>query len=213
MGNYRVPIVPAAVIFDLMAGDGTVRPDAAMGYAALEAAGTEDDRQGAVGAGTGATIGKLIPGATPTRGGIGMSSMQVGGATIAALIVANPAGDVYDGDTLIASGSIDGQSRPILREAALMAGAQNSLDAPISANTVIGILATDALLTKEEANRLAEIAQDGIALSVRPAHTPYDGDTLFCASTGNKTADFALLTLAAPLAVARAMVNAARAGA
>lgn len=211
VGGFHVPIVPAAVIFDLAVGDGRVRPDADMGYAALSACSAGEARQGAVGAGIGATIGKALPGAAPGRGGIGMASMTLGQTTIAAVIVVNAFGDVYDyrDGSLIAAGSLGGSQQAIMSEQVLQMWAGMGAKEPVAGNTVIGAVATDAALDKEQAARLASVAHDGLAMAVRPTHTPYDGDTLFAVSTGGQAADFALLCAAAPLVVARAIANAA----
>lgn len=160
-GGALVPLVSAAVIFDLSVGDGAVRPDAASGYSACEAATDGPIAEGAVGAGTGATYAKL--GGTRKRGGIGSASTRVGDATVGALFVVNAVGEVAGEDGMPVPGRTD-------------SGA--------GANTTIGVVATDAQLTKVEANLLARIAHDGIAIAVRPAHTQRDGDTTFAMATG-----------------------------
>ena len=167
VGGVRVPIVAAAVIFDLLNGDARARPDADAGYAACQAA-TSTPQMGAVGAGTGATVAKA--GGMPRPGGLGVASLPAGGATVAAIMVANSVGGIWDDDrhTWIAP---------------VTSGAVAPGPAP-GANTTIGVVVTDAELTREQANRVAAVAHDGIARAVRPAHTRYDGDTLFCLATG-----------------------------
>ena len=179
-----VPIVPAAVLYDLAVCDPARRPTPAWGAAACDAASTGPVPCGSVGAGRGATTGKL-PGGLPLRGGLGTASVVLGGAvTVAALVAANPAGNVADPDTgrLYAEGahpadvadlSVAGPGRSALEGA----------PPPVVATT-IGVVATDLALTKAEATRLAVMAHDGIARAVRPAHTWLDGDTLFALSTG-----------------------------
>lgn len=203
----RVPIVPAAVIFDLGVGRADIRPDAQMGYQAAAAAGM-DARQGDVGAGTGATIGKGVPGSVPARGGVGSSSVTLpGGVVVGAIIVVNACGDVVDpwSGELLACGTVDGQPAPMeaLLKTQLSPAARNG------ENTTIGLVATNARLDKAMANRLASVAHDGYALAIRPAHTQFDGDTIFAASTGDVPCEMALLEMAAVRAVAQAVCNAA----
>lgn len=211
-GICRVPIVPAAVLFDLAVGSSTVRPTAEMGYAACRAA-SDVFAQGPFGAGCGATIGKLIPGADWRRGGLGSSSLRLaGGTTVAAIAAVNAAGDVYHPHTgmLLAGGTVNGKM--VSAHDALIAGART--DAPLFRNTTIGVVATDAKLTKEQANRLALVAHDGLARSVRPAHTEVDGDTVFALATGacDEPAEMIALCAAAAEAFARAVCNAVVAG-
>lgn len=208
VGNQRVPIVSAAVIMDLLQGRGDIRPDAAMGEAACQDA-SKDAAQGRVGAGTGASIGKLVPGAIAAPGGLGMASLPLpGGGRIAALIVVNAAGDIYlpDSQDLLACG-MDAQRHQV--PFAQMLAAQSIPQTPVG-NTVIGVLATDTALDKAAVNRLAQVGQDGFARTIRPAHTQVDGDTLFALSTGMATADLPMVLLEALASevVARAIANA-----
>lgn len=211
VGVAKVPIVPAAVLFDLSYGRSDIRPNAAMGYEACQNA-SETFAQGSVGAGTGATIGKLIPGVTPGKGGIGSASLRVGnGMTVAAIAAVNAAGDIYNPQSgeLVACGSAQGLPMPIkasLFESGPRAGG-------IGQNTTIGIVATDAKLTKEQANRLALTAHDGLARVIFPAHTEIDGDTIFALATGasDKAADMISLGAAAAEVFARAIINAVEA--
>ena len=207
-----VPIVPAAVLFDLHVGDARIRPDAAAGYAACQAAGDEI-AQGNAGAGAGATVGKLFGMPYAMKGGIGTASVTVDGVTVGALIAVNALGDVVDpatGQPIAGARTEDGQQ---LRGsvAAALAG-----DKPLAllagANTTIGVVATDAPLTKAQCQRLAGAGHDGLARAIRPVHTMSDGDTLFALSTGMAGAlDFNVLCTMAGEAVARACVNAVRA--
>jgi L-aminopeptidase/D-esterase-like protein len=167
VGGVRVPIVAGAVIFDLLNGDARARPDAGAGYAACQAA-TATPEVGAVGAGTGATVAKA--GGLPRPGGLGIATVAAGAAIVTAVMVANSVGGIWDDDrhdwiAPVASGVVAPGPAP-------------------GANTTIGVVVTDAELTREQANRVAAVAHDGIARSVRPAHTRYDGDTLFCLATG-----------------------------
>ncbi|OZM74172.1 hypothetical protein CFN78_06135 [Amycolatopsis antarctica] len=174
-----VPIVPAAVLFDLPRGDWGNRPDAAFGHAACAAAAGGPVPQGNVGAGTGATVGSL-------SGGIGTASEQVDGFVVGALAAVNAAGEAVDLETgrpYAADHEVDGEfgvtawpDRP-----AVLPGTE----AP-RLNTTIGVVAVDAALSKAECRRLAVAAQDGLARAVRPAHTMFDGDTVFVMATGER---------------------------
>ncbi len=179
-----LPIVPAAVLFDLPLGDARIRPDAAAGYAACEAATAQAPAEGNVGAGAGALVGKLFGIDRAMKGGIGTASLTVGGITIGALIACNALGDVIDPDTarvVAGARTVDGRALLDTRRA-LMRG---ELPKPLLAgtNTTIGVVATDAVLTKMQANRLAVVAHDGLARSINPVHTMSDGDTLFALAT------------------------------
>lgn len=209
VGITKVPIVCGAVLFDLMVGDAFVRPDAAMGRLALQNASTTP-LFGAVGAGTGATVGKLIPGATARRSGIGSASMALpGGGTVAAMVAVNAAGDVYDPQTgqCVACGQVDGQPVAVL-DALLNLSETGGFSAFTGKNTTIGVVATDVALEKVECNRLATVAHDGYALAIRPVHTISDGDTLFAVSHGDKACNPVILQAAAVQVVSRAILNA-----
>ena len=214
MGDTVVPIVPAAVLYDLSVGDSKIRPDAAMGRAACMAA-RKGFQQGRFGAGTGCTVGKLVPGSIPQDSGIGSASITLQeGVTVGAVVAVNAVGDVYDPRTgeLIGSAHMpDGTA--ISSENLLWGNApapqQVRIPAPGS-NTTIGVVATDARLTKEQANRLADVAHDGLARTIRPVHTQMDGDTLFALATGqvDREVNFLKLCAAAAEVTARAIVNA-----
>ena len=204
-----VPIVPAAVLFDLHLGDARIRPDAAAGYAACQAAGDEI-AQGNAGAGAGATVGKLFGMPYAMKGGIGTASVTLEGVTVGALIAVNALGDVVDpaaGTPIAGARTEDGQQ---LRGSVVAALAGDKPLALLAgANTTIGVVATDAPLTKAQCQRLAGAGHDGLARAIRPVHTMSDGDTLFALSTGMAGAlDFNVLCTMAGEAVARACVNA-----
>jgi len=174
-GPARVPIVPAAVLFDLGYGDPGAHPTADSGYAATVAAEEgEPCGTGPIGAGAGATVGKLFGDPTPT--GIGTGSVRVpGGALVAAVVAVNAVGDVVDEDGSVLAGA--GTVERLLRE--------GMPEPPVGGtNTTIAVVATDATLTKPQARRLAVVAHDALARSIRPVHTSYDGDTVFATSTG-----------------------------
>jgi L-aminopeptidase/D-esterase-like protein len=186
VGPARVPLVPAAVIFDLGVGDQTIRPDAASGMrACLAAVPVPRAAEGNVGAGAGATVGKLLGPGQAMRGGVGIATLQAHGISMAAVVVVNAVGDVVDPDTGMtlagartAADSLDlAGTVPTVLGGALATG-------PAAGNTTIGAVVTDARLTKAQTTRLAQVAHDGLARTIRPVHTPMDGDTIFAAATG-----------------------------
>jgi L-aminopeptidase/D-esterase-like protein len=189
VGPGRVPIVPAAILFDLGLGDWRIRPDAASGYEAARRASSGVVAEGSVGAGAGATVGKLFGPSGAMRGGLGGASIRLpGGAVVAALVAVNALGDVVDptsGRTLAGARTRDGKKlRGTL--AALAEGERPGQ--PLGGqNTSIGVVATNVTLTKSEATKVAQMAHDGLARAIRPTHTPWDGDTLFALSTGSVT--------------------------
>jgi len=183
----KVPIVPAAIIFDLDVGNPMIRPDAAMGYRAAQAASADPVAEGCVGAGAGARVGMVMGPDLATKSGVGSAVIDLGeGLLVGALMVVNAAGDVIDEDGTILAGLR--QSSPTGETFygalnLLRAAARLDLAAP-SSNTVVGVVATNAQLTKEEANKVAQMAHDGLARAVRPSHTLHDGDTIFALATG-----------------------------
>lgn len=184
-GVARVPIVPAAVLFDLPFGRPEVRPDAAMGYAACEAAVKAAPwRSGSLGAGTGAACGKILGPAAATKGGIGSAVIEVGqGILVGALIAVNPFGDVIDPrtDQILAGARKLPEGGFVDTMQALKTMARGFVS---PGNTVIGVVATNAALSKEAVNKVAQMAQAGLARVIRPVHTMFDGDTLFALATG-----------------------------
>ena len=197
-----VPIVPAAVLFDL-APEVRARPDADAGYrACVEAERGEPCRSGPLGAGTGATVGKLF--GNPSPSGVGTAAIALpGGGTVSALVAVNAVGDVVDDDGSVLAGP--GSAGRLLAEGAP--------PPPIGTNTTLAVVATDVTLTKAQAHRLAVVAHDGFARSIRPVHTAYDGDTVFAVSTGRVDHDPAtelVLQTAAAEVVAQAIRAAIR---
>jgi L-aminopeptidase/D-esterase-like protein/RimJ/RimL family protein N-acetyltransferase len=211
--GLRVPIVPAAILFDLHVGDGRIRPDAAAGHAACVAAGSGPVAEGSVGAGAGATVGKLFGPARAMKGGIGSASIRrPDGVVVAALVAVNAFGDVVDpasGRVVAGGRAADGVSlSPMLPQ--LRSGPWPPVADP--GNTTIGVVATNVALTKAEASKVAQMAHDGLARTIVPVHTPVDGDTLFTLATGElAVADPAFLvgSLAAEV-VAEAVLRAVR---
>ena len=208
----KVPIVPAAILFDLDLGDAAARPTAEMGYAACQAAAAGLLDEGNVGAGTGARVGSILGAGRAMKSGIGSSCISLGGGLcVGAIVVANAFGDVVDpgtGETLAGVRKLRGEELAGTMET--MRGLLGKAILRFASNTVIGVVATNARLTKEEVNKVAQMAQDGIARAVRPAHTMLDGDTLFALATGSKRADVNLVGAYAAEVVAEAIVRAVR---
>lgn len=204
----RVPIVPAAIIFDLNIGDSNIRPGANEGYQACLAATNGKVAEGCVGAGTGATVGKILGVERAVKSGLGTASQRIAGdVVVAALVVVNAVGDVIEpGTGKILAGPRKPDGRGFLSTSKLWKG--DFKEAVPLFNTVIGVVVTDANLAKAEANRLARVAQVGIARTIDPCHTMYDGDALFTLSLGEKQADLSALGAAAAEVVAEAIVRA-----
>jgi L-aminopeptidase/D-esterase-like protein len=204
--------VPAAVLFDLWLEDAPLRPDAAAGYAACVAARREPAAQGSVGAGAGATVGKLFGIERAMKGGIGSASVTVGAVTVAALVAVNATGDVIDpatGGVIAGTRGSDGQPRSAVL--AMLAG-ELPQRAIAGMATTIGVIATDAVLTKSQANKLATMAHDGLARTIHPVHTMADGDTLFPLATGasGRPGEMTVLGVMAAEVTAQAVLNAVR---
>ena len=214
VGPACLPLVPAAVLFDLLVGDSSVRPDAEAGFRACQAATRDAPAQGNVGAGAGAAVGKIFGIERAMKGGIGTASLTVEGVTVAALIACNAVGDVIDPDTaevICGARTVDGLHLLDSRRALLAGHAPRPLLA--GTNTTIGVIATDAVITRVQATRLAQMGHDGLARSINPVHTMFDGDTLFSLGTGasgRSLGMMALGTLAAEV-TAMAVVRAVRA--
>jgi len=214
VGTARLPLVPGAVLFDLLVGDASIRPDAAAGYRACELASAKAPAEGNVGAGTGAAVGKVFGIERAMKGGIGTASVTVDGITVGALIACNALGDVIDPDTgevIAGARTRNGKSLMDTRRALL----RGEPPKPVLAgtNTTIGVIATDAVITKVQATRLATMGHDGLARSINPVHTMSDGDTLFMLGTGRAGKSLGMMVLGTMVAeaVAIAVVRAARA--
>jgi L-aminopeptidase/D-esterase-like protein len=214
VGSLRIPLVPAAILFDLAVGDPRIRPDANAGYAAASAANAKDVPEGSVGAGTGATVGKWMGAQRAMKGGLGTASIERGdGLIVAALVVVNAVGDVVDptsGAVVAGARSADGGSVEGTMKA-LIEGVPAAL--PTGTSTTLGVVATNATLTKAQATKVAQMAQDGFARTIRPVHTPWDGDTIFALATGELAlagADMIVGALAAEV-VAEAVLRGIRA--
>jgi L-aminopeptidase/D-esterase-like protein len=209
VGRTVVPHVAGAIVFDLNVGDHRVRPDRAMGYAACVAAHAGAVEEGSVGAGTGATVGKLYGITRAMRGGLGCARVDVEGVAVAALMVVNAVGDVRDpvSGRLLAGARDSAEGRELVdTAAALEAGAVLPPFRPV--NTTIGVIVTNAGLGKSEAARLARLGLEGFDHALSPPHLPTDGDALFCLSIGEERAELEALGAAAAQAVAAAIARA-----
>lgn len=218
-GPAKVPIVPAAILFDLAIGDPHIRPDKAMGYQACLNATAAPPAQGNFGAGTGATVGKILGPGQAMKSGIGTASMEIGnGVIVAAIIAVNAFGDIIspENGTIIAgartlqkgplklgSGPIFADTMEIMKN---MAG-RAILEFASRQNTIIGAIATNARLNKEEINKVAQMAHNGLAVVVRPAHSMLDGDTIFALATNKKKADINIVGAFAAQVVTQAILN------
>ena len=226
-GAAKVPIVPAAILYDLNLGRADVRPDSAMGASAAAAArgftASTPPAEGNVGAGTGASVGKMFGAALAMKSGLGTASVEIGGGVIVGAIVAvNAWGDVIDPKSgEIIAGLRSGKIGPLriggkdqfadtLAIMKKMIG-RGVLGLASRSNTVIGVVATNAKLTKAQATKVARMAQDGLARTVRPAHTMLDGDVIFALSTGTKKADVSTVGAFAAEAMAEAIIRAVKA--
>ena len=217
-GPTVVPIVPSAILFDLAVGDFSIRPDKSMGYKACVNASSAPPKQGNFGAGTGATVGKILGYGQAMKSGIGTASMQLAnGVIIGALVAVSAFGDVVKDNQIIAGartvkkGPVKiGKEGFFADTLGVMQGftGRKILSFAAKQNTVIGVIATNAALNKEEVNYFADIASNGIALSIRPAFTMFDGDTIFGLATGQMKSDINILSAFAPKVFSEAIINA-----
>ncbi len=218
----RVPIVPAAILFDLGIGSSDVRPDAEMGYQACLNASTDPPLEGSIGAGTGATVGKILGLGGAMKSGIGTSSQEIGrGILVGAIAAVNVFGDVIDPQTgQIIAGARVLQKGPVkIGKGPYFADTLCVMESLVGrtvlgfmsrGNTAIGIVATNTKLTKEEVTKVAQMAQDGLARTVKPAHTMLDGDTIFALATGERKADVNIVGAFAAEVFAQAVVRAVK---
>lgn len=211
VGVAKVPLVPTAVLFDLPLGRADIRPDAAAGYAACEAANDGPVAQGNTGAGTGATSGKVLGFGRATKTGLGSASKEIqGGVVVAALTAVNAFGSIYDPrQQCIIAGARgqDGRFVDPVEFAASKLG--QGITQLAGTNTTLAVVATNAKLNKSEASKVAQMAHDGLARVIRPAHTQMDGDTIFALSYGDKTADLNLIGALAADVLSEAVIAAA----
>jgi L-aminopeptidase/D-esterase-like protein len=207
----HIPVVPGASIFDLGVGDASIRPTADCGYRAAQAATEAPVVEGSIGAGAGATVGKLGGMNRAMKGGVGSAAVTLpDGLIVAALVVANPLGDIIDPNTASIVAGVRGADGRGLADARALIRAGGPRPAP-GGNSTIGVVATNATLTKAQATYLAQTTDDGYARAIWPAHTQADGDTVFAIATGRRAGDVDLIRLGAVAAdvMATAVVRAA----
>ena len=218
-GFAKVPIVPSAILFDLGIGNSDIRPDAQMGYDACQNANENNNQQGNVGAGTGATVGKILGMKQAMKSGIGTASMDIGnGVIIGAIIAVNAFGDVISptsGEILAGARSLQkgplkiggaGYFADTMQILKTLAG-RSIMSLASRQNTVIGVIGTNAILTKNEANKVAQMAHNGLAMTIKPAHTMFDGDTIFALATNKRKIDVNIVGAFASEVVSQAIVN------
>ena len=207
VGVTKVPIVVGAVLFDLVVGDYKCRPDIQMGYKACEVASETELKQGNFGAGCGATVGKIKGPEYAMKGGIGSYSIKLpNGLVVSALIAVNALGDVYENGRIIA-GVLDDSKTKNLNTYEIMKNGVTKGGFNID-NTTIGIVATNAKLTKAECKKVSQVSHNGYAKAIFPIHTPHDGDTIFTMATGKIETDMTLLTSIATEVVEKSIINA-----
>lgn len=207
VGVAKVPIVCGAVLFDLTYGSAKVRPTQENGYTAAMNATSTERSQGSIGAGTGATVGKFFGLEYQQRSGLGSACVELpGGVKVAALVAVNALGDIYDENGKIIKGACENGVFKNTMESVLN-GYKSTVT--VGRNTTIGVIVTNAKLNKEQINRVAMVAHNGYALSIRPVHTMQDGDSIFAAATGEKEASVDEICIAAEVAMQRAVINAA----
>ena len=214
VGVAVVPCVASAVLFDLAVGRPDVRPGPEAGYAACHVAGGGPVTEGCVGAGTGASVGKIFGPTLATKSGLGTASRKVAGdVTVGAIVAVNAFGDVVNpADGRVIAGPRNPAGGGFVDTVERMHGDLTGTVLGFPSNTTIAVVATDAVLTKEGANKVAQMAHDGLARSLRPVHTMWDGDTVFCLATGRRTearADISVLGTVAAETLADAVVRAA----
>ncbi len=212
LGFVRVPIVPAAILNDLWIGSAKVRPNAPAGYAACQSATAGPVPLGSIGAGTGATLGHVLGFNQMTKSGLGSASKQIaGGIVVAALTAVNPFGNVYDPKTQeVIAGTRRPGGKGFLDSEEFIESMVGQMVAQLAAgrNTTLAVVATNAALTKAGATKVAQMAHDGLARTIRPIHTMFDGDTVFALSYGDKQADVSLIGTLAAEVLAEAVVSA-----
>lgn len=204
-GIIKVPIVSSAVIFDLGLGNPHIRPDLNMGYLASKNSNNKDYRQGNVGAGAGASVGKILGKKFSMKSGLGSASVILGDLVVSAMVVVNAVGDVYNLKGKKIAGVYDYENSKFLDSIEIMkSGYINTLE---GVNTTIGVVATNAILTKGQSNKVAEMAHNALAKRIMPVHTTFDGDTVFSLSTNKVEADVNLVGTLGIEAMEKAIVN------
>lgn len=205
----KVPIVCSAILFDLNIGDFRVRPNSEMGYIACINATDRECPNGSIGAGTGATVGKLFGNERAMKGGLGSYAVQVGDLKVGAIVAVNCLGDVIDPSTgEILAGLLDENGEKLVGTENLLTELYAEKKNIFSGNTTIGVVATNGKFTKPQANKLASMAHNGYGRAMRPAHSIFDGDTIFTMATGKVEADINVVGLLAARTMEQAIINA-----
>ena len=208
VGVGVVPIVPGAVLFDLPVGRADVRPDREMGYSACHNATENFTLMGNIGAGTGASVGKIAGCDRCMKGGLGTASRKVGDLVVGAIVAVNCYGDIIDPSTgKIVAGVLSSDKKGFEGTMNIISGSSKGSDNAFSGNTTIGCIATNADFTKPEATKVAMMAHDGFARAINPIHTMFDGDTIFCMATGGVKSDPTTVGAIAAEVMAEAIVN------
>lgn len=211
VGLTKVPIVASAVIFDLDIGDYRIRPDLEMGYQAAKNATADAEGQGNIGCGTGATIGKILGAKSAMKSGLGSASVSVGDLIVSAMVAVNSFGDIYDPENnQQIAGVYNYEEDRLVNTIDLMKKTTEKLSLQPK-NTTIGVIATNAKLSKAEANKVSQIAHNGLARTINPVHTQVDGDTIFTLATNELAADVNIVGTLAAEVMAKAVINGVKA--
>ncbi|KEH97069.1 P1 family peptidase [Clostridium massiliodielmoense] len=208
VGVTKVPIVCGAALFDLVVGDHTIRPDKNMGYEACLNATNGEIMEGSIGAGSGATVGKVLGGQYSMKGGLGTYTVQQGDLMVGAIVAVNCLGDVIDSETgEIIAGVLNENKTGFRNTEQIMISQYSNNKNAFNGNTTIGAIVTNAKLTKSEMNKVASMAHNGYARNIYPVHTMYDGDTIFAMGTGETSADVNVVGLLAARVMGKAIVR------
>lgn len=208
VGVARVPIVASAVIFDLAIGDSKIRPDSQMGYQAAKTASITENRQGNIGCGMGATVGKIMGPGNSMKSGLGSASIKLGELVVSAIVSVNSFGDIYNyktGEQI--AGVYDYDNKRLLNTIDIMTNYNANLGFSME-NTTIGVIGTNAILTKAEANKVSQMAHNGFARSINPVHSMMDGDTIFTMATNMIKSDVNIIGTLAAEVMSQAITNA-----
>lgn len=211
VGVTKVPIVCGAVLFDLLMGSHIIRPSKDWGYRASLNSSPDESRQGNVGAGAGATVGKYFGMARAVKSGLGISCLKAGSLLVGAVVAVNCYGSVVDPKSgEIIGGPVNDKETAFLDTEKLMIDSYDNIRNAFRENTTIGVVITNASLTKSQANKIASVAQNGFATTIRPAHSLFDGDTIFAMGTGECAADINTVGVMAKNAVEKSVVKAVK---
>ncbi len=209
VGVMKVPIVCGAVLFDLTLGDHRVRPDSAMGYQACLNAGNTVCAEGNVGAGAGASVGKILGMERAMKSGFGACFFQTGALKVGAVVAVNCLGDVIHPETgATLAGVLNKEKTAFLHTETVMLEKFAGTNISFAGNTTIGVVVANGIFTKSEAAKLASMAHNGFARTMRPSHTMLDGDTIFALATGEVEADISVVGMLAARAMEQAVLRA-----